>query len=203
MRLTAPDGYTAARSYSIASAPDGGRVELTVEVDADGEVSPYLARDVAVGDQLEMRGPLGGWFVWRPAADRAGAAGRRRLGGRAADGDGARARDGGQPAPLRLLYSVRTAGGGALRRRAARRAGALDGVDVPRLHPRGARRLATPARPRGRRPARGETWSPGCGPDVYVCGPTAFVETVADLLVAAGHDPSSIRTERFGSGGTR
>ena len=67
VRLTAPDGYTAVRPYSIASGPGQRRVELTVEVDPDGEVSPYLAREVTVGEQLEIRGPLGGWFVWRPA----------------------------------------------------------------------------------------------------------------------------------------
>src|SRR5258705_8063283 len=67
VRLTAPDGYSAVRSYSIASAPNSeGRVELTVERLPDGEVSPYLTQEVAVGDRLELRGPIGGWFVWRP-----------------------------------------------------------------------------------------------------------------------------------------
>ena len=66
VRLTAPDGYSAQRSYSIASAPGGPRVELTVQRLADGEVSPYLAEVLSVGDPLELRGPIGGWFVWDP-----------------------------------------------------------------------------------------------------------------------------------------
>jgi len=67
VRLTAPDGYSAVRSYSIASAPNPERrVELTVERLPNGEVSPYLTQEVAVGDRLELRGPIGGWFVWRP-----------------------------------------------------------------------------------------------------------------------------------------
>src|SRR5262245_56759091 len=107
-RLTAPDGYSASRSYSIASAPDlAGRVEITVERLPDGEVSPYLPRQVAVGDRLELRGPLGGWFVWRPEQSEAiqlvaGGSGIvplmamvRTL--RATHGS----------APFRLLYSVR------------------------------------------------------------------------------------------------
>src|SRR5437763_3637146 len=67
VRLTAPDGYSAQRSYSIASAPGGSAVELTVQRLADGEVSPYLTQTLAAGDPLELRGPVGGWFVWDPA----------------------------------------------------------------------------------------------------------------------------------------
>ena len=108
MRLTAPDGYTASRSYSVASPPDGtDEIELTVERLDDGEVSTFLHDVVVVGDELEVRGPIGGWFVWdgRPAR----AARRRRLGRRAADGDAAP----GPPRPaaptsLRLVVSVRT-----------------------------------------------------------------------------------------------
>ena len=87
MRLTAEDGYQAQRSYSIASAP-GETLALTVERLDDGEVSPYLVDEAREGDGFEVRGPIGGYFVWE-RADRAGAARRRRLGGGAADGDGA------------------------------------------------------------------------------------------------------------------
>ena len=121
VRLTAPDGYTAVRPYSIASGPGPDRIELTVEIDPDGEVSPYLAREVAVGEQLEIRGPLGGWFVWRPEQVEpvqliAGGSGvvplMSMLRARAATRSSA---------PFRLLYSVRRAGSDALRRRPARR----------------------------------------------------------------------------------
>ena len=92
VRLTAEDGYQAERSYSIASAPDGTRVELTVVRIDDGEVSPYLTDELRPGDQIELRGPIGGYFVWEPAAGRSAAAGRRRIGHRAADGDDPAAR---------------------------------------------------------------------------------------------------------------
>ena len=108
VRLTAPDGYTAVRSYSIASAPDLDLVELTVELVVDGEVSPYLCREVSVGDRFEVRGPVGGWFVWRPEQHEplqllAGGSGIAPLMSmlRVRGDDGSRA-------PARLLYSVRT-----------------------------------------------------------------------------------------------
>ena len=87
VRLTAPDGYTAVRSYSMASAPEGERVEVTVEPVADGEVSPYLAEVLTVGDPVEVRGPVGGWFVWRPEQTEPVQLVGRRLGDGAADGD--------------------------------------------------------------------------------------------------------------------
>jgi ferredoxin-NADP reductase len=198
VRLTAPDGYTAVRPYSIASGPGQRRVELTVELDPDGEVSPYLAREVTVGEQLEIRGPLGGWFVWRPAQAEpvqliAGGSGLvpliSMLRSRAAAQSSA---------PFRLLYSVR-APEAMLYAEDLRAADAVDGVEVSvnytRKAPAGwsdpvgrvdAARLAT------------TTWAPAQRPTTYLCGPTAFVETVADLLLAAGHDAGRIRTERFG-----
>jgi ferredoxin-NADP reductase len=198
VRLTAPDGYTAVRPYSIASGPGQRRVELTVELDPDGEVSPYLAREVTVGEQLEIRGPLGGWFVWRPAQTEpvqliAGGSGLvpliSMLRSRAAAQSSA---------PFRLLYSVR-APEAMLYAEDLRAADAVDGVEVSvnytRKAPAGwsdpvgrvdAARLAT------------TTWAPAQLPTTYLCGPTAFVETVADLLLAAGHDAGRIRTERFG-----
>src|SRR5262252_5206105 len=111
VRLTAPDGYSAARSYSIASAPNSeGRVELTVERLADGEVSPYLTRAVAIGDRFELRGPIGGWFVWRPRQTEpiqliAGGSGIVPLMAMIRS-----RRSSGSSAPFRLLYSVREPG---------------------------------------------------------------------------------------------
>jgi ferredoxin-NADP reductase len=198
VRLTAPDGYTAVRPYSIASGPGQGRVDLTVELDADGEVSPYLARDVAVGEQLEVRGPLGGWFIWRPAQVEpvqliAGGSGlvplMSMLRARAA-ADSA--------APFRLLYSVRRPEA-MLYADELIAAGKLDDVDVSIAYTREA--PAVWPHPVGRLDAvrlEVETWPPSVAPTTYICGPTAFVEAVADLLLAAGHEARRIRTERFG-----
>lgn len=198
VRLTAPDGYTAVRPYSIASASGASRVELTVEIDPDGEVSPYLAREVSVGEELEIRGPLGGWFVWRPAQTEpvqliAGGSGvvplMSMLRSRAASAS---------TAPFRLLCSVRRPEA-VLYADELLTVGALDGVDVAYAYTR-----AAPAGwpdPVGRVDAgrlAAATWPPAQRPTMYICGPTAFVETVADLLLAAGHEASRIRTERFG-----
>ena len=214
VRLTAPDGYTAVRAYSVASAPDGDRVELTVDRVPDGEVSPYLVQAVSVGDQLEVRGPLGGWFVWRPSQPEpvqlvAGGSGivplmailrtHAAVGGRA-----------GGAAPIRLLYSVRDPGSTFYRDELARlgRQPSVQRGDVPRVS-YVYTRSAPPGWPcrigRLDRVTLAEsTWVPGQAPTCYVCGPTGFVESTADLLIEAGHDPARIKTERFGpSGGTR
>jgi ferredoxin-NADP reductase len=202
VRLTAEDGYRAQRSYSISSAPgDDGRLAVTVERLDDGEVSPYLTDEVRRGDQLEVRGPVGGWFVWRgSAADPlflvAGGSGvcplMAMLRHRAA---------GGAAAPARLLYSARDLGDVIFRSELERLAGG-EGLEVALT--------LTRARPAGwtgyaRRvdgPMLGEVaWPPARMPLTYVCGPTPFVEAVAESLVAAGHDPRRIRTERFGPTG--
>ena len=193
----APDGYSATRSYSIGSAADGPAVELTVEQLPDGEVSPYLAREVVVGDQLELRGPVGGWFVWRPEQTEpvqlvAGGSGvvplMAMLRTHARSGSGT---------PMRLLYSARDPDAVLYRTE----------VDGPGVHLTYTRRV-----PHGssRAPRRVDarllaevTWPPERGPTCYVCGPTGFVESVADLLVAAGHDETRVRTERFGPSGGR
>jgi ferredoxin-NADP reductase len=204
VRLTAPDGYTAVRSYSIASAPEGDLLDLTVELVADGEVSPYLCQEVAVGDRFEVRGPVGGWFVWRPEQPEP----VQLLGG----GSGIvplmsmlRVRsDAGSRAPARLLYSVRSPQvvyyAEELRRRERSDAGLALTLAYTRSAP-----ADWPRRP-GRVDAdliSASTWSADRHPTCYVCGPTGFVERVAGLLVEAGHDPGRIRTERFGpSGGT-
>jgi ferredoxin-NADP reductase len=198
VRLTAPDGYTAVRPYSIASGPDSDRVELTVELDSEGEVSPYLAREVAVGDRLEVRGPLGGWFVWRPTQPEpvqliAGGSGivplvsmlRSRVGSDSST-------------PFRLLYSVRRPDA-VLYADDLARLGERDGVEITFAYTR----TAPPGwrDPVGRLDAdrlAAAAWPPAELATTYICGPTAFVETVADLLLAAGHEAARIRTERFG-----
>ena len=197
VRLTAPDGYQAARSYSIASAPSPDEFEITVQRLPDGEVSSYLAIGLQVGQQLELRGPLGGWFVWHP--DQAEPV--QLIGG----GSGVvplmsmlRARaSGGSAAPMRLLYSVRDPGAalyaGELAELAAR------GEDIAYAYTR----AAPPGWPGTVGRLAPETLaaaaiSPAQRPTCYVCGPTPFVESVADLLVRAGHDPRRVRAERFG-----
>jgi ferredoxin-NADP reductase len=205
VRLTAEDGYSAVRSYSIASAPGSDqRVQITVERLPDGEVSPYLTRELGVGDRLELRGPIGGWFVWRTQQ-----AERIQL---VAGGSGIvplmamlRARvSAGSKAPFRLLYSVRDPGAVFYR-------------DELRALSEGDRSLVVTyaytrivpkdwPRPPGRVDAgliTQETWPATVAPTCYVCGPTPFVETVADLLTASGNDRNRIRTERFGPTGGR
>ena len=202
VRLTAEDGYQAERAYSIGSAPDGQRVELTVERLDDGEVSPYLTGELRQGDQLELRGPVGGYFVWEP-----GRGGPLLL---VAGGSGVvplmamlrhRAATGSQ-VPARLLYSSRTLDDVIFREELERLAAAGDGLTVThaltRAQPPGwtgyARRIdAVMLEEVG--------WRPGERPLAYVCGPTRLVEAVAGQLVALGHDPARVRTERFGPTG--
>jgi ferredoxin-NADP reductase len=201
VRLTAADGYSAQRSYSIASAPAGDQVELTVQRLADGEVSPYLTEVLAAGDPLELRGPIGGWFVWEPAPAPvllvAGGSGvvplMAMVRTRAAAGT---------QAPFRLVYSVRGPGDVLYADELAERQCPGSGFQVAYVYTR-----AVPAGwpvPPGRIGAGVLTdpgWAPVRHPTVFVCGPTGFVEAVADLLVNAGHDPRTIKTERFGPSG--
>jgi ferredoxin-NADP reductase len=201
VRLTAPDGYSTQRSYSIASAPDGDHLELTVQRLPDGEVSPYLADVLAVGDLLELRGPIGGWFVWEPSPTPvllvAGGSGvvplMAMIRARAVTGAGSL---------FRLVYSVRGPDDAFYAAELAERQRGDDGLQVDYVYTR-----ATPAGwpvPPGRIGAAALT-APGWTQDrmlaVFVCGPTGFVETVANLLVKAGHDPRTIKTERFGPSG--
>jgi ferredoxin-NADP reductase len=202
VRLTAPDGYSAQRSYSVASAPDSTRLELTVQRLPDGEVSPYLAQTLATGDPLELRGPIGGWFVWDPGATGpvllvAGGSGvvplMAMIRARAAQHSRAR---------FRLVYSVRGPQTALYTDELARRQNAGDGLDVTYVYTRTA--PAGSARPPGRIGADVLTapgWLPAQTPSVFVCGPTGFVEATADLLVDAGHHPRMIKTERFGPSG--
>jgi ferredoxin-NADP reductase len=197
VRLTAPDGYQAVRSYSIASADTSDRLELAVDRLPDGEVSPYLVDDLLPGDELEVRGPLGGWFVWRPTDTRpvqliGGGSGivplMAMLRAHAASGSTAR---------FRLLYSVRTPHDVFFRDELAGLASPTVEVTfvytrmTPEGWPRPAGRLTADVLAEAAIPASEE-------PAVFVCGPTGFVESVADWLVALGHPAASVKTERFG-----
>jgi ferredoxin-NADP reductase len=200
VRLTAEDGYSTQRSYSLAAAPDGDRLELTVQRVPDGEVSPYLTGEFSVGDLVEVRGPVGGWFVWRPDEQKepvllvAGGSGIVPLMAmvrvRAAAGS---------RVPFRLVASVR---GPADRLYGAELDRGSPGLDTTWIHTR----TAPPGgvRAPGRLTAQDLAdwgWPADFEPTVYVCGPTGFVETAAGLLVALGHHPARIRTERFGPSG--
>ncbi len=199
VRLTAADGYAVERSYSIASAADGNRIELSVQRVPDGEVSPYLCDVLAVGDRVELRGPVGGWFVWRPDDPEpvllvAGGSGIAPLMAmvRARAAHGSRA-------PFRLLYSVRTPHHVYFADELRRRSGGDAGLDVRLLYTRQAPERAT--EPAGRLSAAtlaDHAWPVAEAPTCFVCGPTDFVEAVADILVDLGHDPRRIFTERFG-----
>ncbi len=199
VRLTADDGYQAQRSYSIASAPEDPRLALTVERIDDGEVSPYLAGEVRAGDEFEVRGPVGGHFTWRvhdggPLLLVAGGSGlvplMAMLRHRAAQDSDVEAR---------LLLSARRLDDVLYRGELGR----LDGVDVSytltRERPEGWTgydRRVDAAMLEAVGPAPSEE------PKTFVCGSTAFVEQVADALVALGHPPHAIRTERFGPTGS-
>jgi ferredoxin-NADP reductase len=204
VRLTAEDGYQAQRSYSIASAPEDPGLVLTVERLDDGEVSPYLTEVLEDGDELELRGPIGGYFVWEeshggPLLLIAGGSGvvpfRAMLRHHRAVGS---------TVPVRLVVSARRLDSVIYREELARLA-ERPGVDLvvtlTREHPLGW----------DGRTGRIDgalldevAWRPTERPLVYVCGPTGFVESAAEALVALGHDAARIRTERFGaSGGTR
>jgi len=200
VRLTAEDGYRAERSYSIASAP-GEPVAITVERLDDGEVSPYLTEELRVGDEIEMRGPIGGYFVWEPAISGAGpllllAGGSGVVPLRAMLRHRSRV---GSSVPVRLLYSARSWADVIYRSELARLG---DGVQVIYT--------LTPEQPSGwtgyaRRVDQAMiaevAWPAAQAPLVYVCGPTSFVEAVATDLVALGYPAAQVKTERFGATG--
>ena len=200
VRLTAPDGYSAQRSYSIASAWTGdGKVELTIQRVEDGEVSTYLVEDLKVGDPLELRGPVGGWFVWRetqtaPVLLVAGGSGVVPLMAMIRARGSVRGRQ-----LFRLIYSVRTPKDVMYAGELTRRVRDDPGLDVHFVYTRQAPD-GWPEPPKRISVATLNThgWPPDFGPDCYVCGPTTFVEAAADILVALGHDPRKIKTERFG-----
>ena len=200
VRLTAPDGYTATRSYSLSAPERGDRVELTVQRVPDGEVSTFLADGLAVGDAVRVRGPVGGWFVWRtgqpgPVLLLAGGSGVVPLMAMV------RARDPGAP-PFRLVYSIRGPDDVIYREELAA-LGGVGGIQIDRVFTR--RGADADARPPGRLRGGdldGAGWTAAHAPTCYVCGPTGFVEAAASILAAAGHDRGRIRTERFGPSGS-
>jgi ferredoxin-NADP reductase len=202
VRLTADDGYQAQRSYSIASSPEDAELVLTVERVQDGEVSPYLLDELRAGDELELRGPIGGYFAWDaslggPLMLIAGGSGvvplRSMLRHHAATS---------ASIPVRLLYSSRS-WDEVIYREELMRLAAHDETDI--------RFTLTRAWPEGWRGHRGRInrallqevcWAPSDQPLIYVCGPNGFVEATAETLVEIGHDAGRIRTERFGPSGS-
>ena len=201
IRLTSADGYQAQRSYSIASAPEDDRLMLTIERLDDGEMSPYLTDVIAKGDELELRGPIGGYFVWDvsesgPLLLIAGGSGIVPL--RAILRHWAAVHS---TAEVRLLYSARSLDDVIYRDQLMRLA-AYEELDV--------RIALTRAWPEGWRDHRGRidgdflkatAWPHEDHPRIYVCGPTGFVEAVATALVENGQLPEAIKTERFGPTG--
>lgn len=197
LRLTAEDGYSTQRSYSLAAPADGDLVELTLQRVEGGEVSPYLTQIVQAGDLLEIRGPVGGWFVWRPSGAQpvllvAGGSGIVPLMAMIRAGHQA-----GAATSFRLVYSVRAPEQVFYveeLRRLGPQIALLYTRDTPVGEPRPAGRLAEDD-------LTAHGWPPASEPACYVCGPTGFVEHAADLLVGLGHDPARIKTERFGPTG--
>lgn len=201
VRLTAPDGYQASRSYSVASSGPGTEVEMAVEEVRGGEVSPFLVADLRVGDRIEVRGPLGGWFVWRPDD------GDERPVQLIAGGSGVvpmvamlRAHAAARPAaPMRLLHAVRTPEDAFYAAETDRLATVDEAVRVDRVYSR-----AVPpgsAVPAGRLTSQllaDLAVPPRERPRLFVCGSTPFVEQVLTWLTELGHDVGDARAERFG-----
>lgn len=204
VRLTAPDGYRAERSYSIASEPERtGQIDLTVELIPDGEVSAYMHGVLQPGDRIEVRGPIGGYFVWQASEPQPL--------GLVAGGSGVvplmamlrhRAATAGRQ-PARLLYSSRTDDDVIYAAELARLRAASDGPEVFQTLTRGAPEGWTGYTRRIDADMLKEVMVP-LGPElrIFVCGPTLLVESVADSLVAIGIPPARIKTERFGPTGS-
>jgi ferredoxin-NADP reductase len=202
VRLTAQDGYQAVRSYSLAAPASDGAVTVTVERLDDGEVSPYLVDEARPGDRLELRGPVGGYFVWEPA-----------MGGPlllVGGGSGVvplaamlRARAAGsRDVPARLLHSARSREEALFADELDRLARDDPQLDVTHTFTREAPPGWTGFRRRVDRAMLAEVaWAPAQRPLAFVCGPTAFVETVAATLTELGYDGDRVRTERFGPTG--
>lgn len=197
LKLTAEDGYSAQRSYSLSRPADGERIELTVQQIADGEVSPYLI-GLAEGDEIELRGPIGGWFVWRPVEKA-----RVLL---VAGGSGIvplmamlRQRVMAGTSYFRLVYSVRSPADVYYAQELDRLERGCDWLQVALVYTRSA--PPQTARPPGRLRSADlalTQWTPHDGVRIYVCGSAGFVESVTTKLNEQGHQPSAIRTERFG-----
>jgi ferredoxin-NADP reductase len=198
VRLTAEDGYQAQRSYSIASSPEASTLALTVDRIDDGEVSPYLTGELGTGDLLELRGPIGNYFVWDASLEGpllllAGGSGIVPLMAMLRHRSAARS-----PVPTRLLYSARGLDD-VIYRDELDRLAVYEEVDL--------RYAFTREWPEGWKGHRGRVdeallrdvaWAPERGPRAFVCGPTGFVETIANGLVSVGYPPDRVKTERFG-----
>ena len=198
VRLTADDGYQAERSYSIASAP-GEPVSITVERLDDGEVSPYLTEELRPGDKMEVRGPIGGYFVWDGDDDRTplllvgGGSGvvplrsilrhRQRIGA---------------TTPARLLYSARSLPDVIYREELDHYQDVRVVYTLTRVRPPG---WTGPARRVDAALLADVAWPSGRDPLAFVCGPTSFVEAVAEGLVGLGYPQARVKTERFGATG--
>jgi ferredoxin-NADP reductase len=202
VRLTAEDGYQAQRSYSIASGPEDTSLVLTIERLEDGEVSPYLVDELQPGDELELRGPIGGYFVWErsfggPLLFVAGGSGivpfRSMLRhGAAVD----------SAVPVRVLYSAQSFSD-VIYREELMRFAAEDGVEIEFTLTREWPTDWSGHRGRiDRRLLDEVSWPPSEQPLIYICGPSGFVEAAAGGLVESGHEPGRVRTERFGPTGT-
>ena len=198
VRLTAEDGYQAQRSYSIGSGPEDDHLVLTVERLDDGEVSPYLVDELRPGDDLELRGPIGGYFVWKeslggPLLLIAGGSGVVPLRAMLRHREAVRS-----DVPVRLLYSSRSLEE-VIYRAELEHAAAEHDADVrftlTRIRPAGWRGYD---RRIDRALLEEVAWPVADDPLVYICGPTGFVEAAAGSLVDLGHDARRIRTERFG-----
>jgi ferredoxin-NADP reductase len=202
VRLTAEDGYQAQRSYSIASAPEDSRVTLTVERIEDGEVSPYLTQDVQAGDKFELRGPIGGYFVWTATMEDplfliAGGSGIVPLMAMLRHRAAAKSET-----PATLIYSSRSHDDIIYRAELERMAAQDSNLKVlhtlTRRQPPGwsglARRIDSDMLQHAGFPAESK-------PRAFICGPTPFVETAAGVLSDLGHARNLIKTERFGPTG--
>jgi len=210
VRLTAPDGYQAERSYSIASPPEDARLALTIERLEEGEVSTYLADELHAGDKLELRGPIGGYFVWDVALGGplflvAGGSGivplmamlRHRDAALAASDTASRRR-----LPTRILYSSRGWDEVIYRDALAHLAESDPALEVRHTLTRNQPPDWSGFRRRIDREMLEEVaWPASEHPRVFVCGPTPLVEAVAQALVELGHEPALIKTERFGPTG--
>ena len=199
IRLTAPDGYQASRSYSIASSGPSARVVLAVDTIPTGEVSPFLTQELRVGDPLEVHGPLGAYFVWKPQGFGATTGPVQLIGG----GSGIvpliaiaeSAAEAGRMDDFRLLSSVRTPADQFFD--AELDALAASGLRIDRVYTRSA----PEGFPTGRLTKESLAAvipDPVTIERTYVCGPTPFVEAVSGWLIELGHSPGTIRTERFG-----
>ena len=202
VRLTAEDGYQAQRSYSIASAPEDGRVELLVERLEDGEVSPYLTDEIRAGDMLELRGPIGGWFAWEareggPLLLVAGGSGIAPLMAMIRHH-----RAWGSDVPVRLLFSSRSYAEVIFREELESLAADNNTLEITHTLTRSTPPGWTGYDRRIDEEMLGEVaFSPEERPLAFVCGPTPLVETVATALVGLGYDPTRVKTERFGPTG--